>query len=721
MEKVTLIKDYKLGENFIPTEFLKENSDEFVFRNKQVDKKPWRNLTDKEIKILIENGSSASSWQTVLVCDPFDPTLIVRSSFYGLVRIGKVEKGFLKYHDFTFSQGIFDSLVIACDIGDNCAINKCHYISHYIIRDRVILHQIDEMQTTNHAKFGVGIVKDGEDESVRVSVNIMNETGGRKIYPFVSLTCGDAFLWGSYRSDLKLMQKFDEFTKKTMSSKRGFYGVVDSECVIKSCRIIKDVKFGRCAYVKGANKLKNLTISSSEDMPTQIGEGVELVNGIIGEGCRIFYGCKAVRFVMMDNSHLKYGGRLINSVLGENSTVSCCEVLNNLVFPSHEQHHNNSFLVASTIKGLSNMAAGANIGSNHNSRGADGELVAERGFWPALSSTLKHNCKFAPYTLIVKGDYPSELNISLPFSLVSSEGNKRQIMPAYWWLYNLYALERNTYKIKDRDKRTVIKQVVENHYLAPDTALSIIKARNKLKVLVAKAKYKDTFDNKKLMELGSNLLNFDKSIIDTLDVVSLDSENSKIPVKILKPYEAYHAYKEMIIYYGAREVSSWCNKYNISLCELQNETSGHLKPWVNIGGQIVMEEDVDKLRADIRNGVINSWKEVHNVYKEWDISYEKNKVDNALGVLKFSLNVNYIDEKAWSKIKDKAIRTRKFIEAQVFHTRMKDYSNPFRSITYRNSCERNIVLGSVEDNSFIKESKQITEDLIRKVNSVRVK
>ena len=70
------------------------------------------------------------------------------------------------------------------------------------------------MQTTNHAKFGVGIVKDGEDESVRVSVNIMNETGGRKIYPFVSLTCGDAFLWGSYRSDLKLMQKFDEFTKR---------------------------------------------------------------------------------------------------------------------------------------------------------------------------------------------------------------------------------------------------------------------------------------------------------------------------------------------------------------------------------------------------------------------------------------------------------------------------------------------------------------------------
>lgn len=83
---------------------------------------------------------------------------------------------------------------------------------------------------------------------------------------------------------------------------------------------------------------------------------------------------------MGDNSQLKYGARLINSYLGDNSTISCCEVLNSLIFPAHEQHHNNSFLCASTVLGQSNMAAGATIGSNHNSRGADGELLAGRGF-----------------------------------------------------------------------------------------------------------------------------------------------------------------------------------------------------------------------------------------------------------------------------------------------------------------------------------------------------
>ena len=65
---------------------------------------------------------------------------------------------------------------------------------------------------------------------------------------------------------------------------------------------------------------------------------------------------------------------LINSYLGNNSTISCCEVLNSLIFPAHEQHHNNSFLCAAMVMGQSNIAAGATIGINHNSRSADGEI-----------------------------------------------------------------------------------------------------------------------------------------------------------------------------------------------------------------------------------------------------------------------------------------------------------------------------------------------------------
>ena len=74
--------------------------------------------------------------------------------------------------------------------------------------------------------------------------------------------------------------------------------------------------------------------------------------------------------------------------------------------------------------GQSNIPAGATIGSNHNSRAADGEIVAGRGFWPGLCVSLKHNSKFASFTMIAKGDYSFELNIPLPFSLVSINNSK---------------------------------------------------------------------------------------------------------------------------------------------------------------------------------------------------------------------------------------------------------------------------------------------------------
>ena len=245
-------------------------------------------------------------------------------------------------------------------------------------------------------------------------MELCNENGGRKVIAFDGMLPGDAYLWSKYRADKTLLDKFKEFTLQKFDSRRGYYGKIGSRTVIKNCRIIKDVMIGTDAYLKGANKLKNLTINSDKLRTSQIGEGCEMVNGIVGYGCRIFYGVKAVRFVMASHSQLKYGARLLNSYLGNNSTISCCEVLNTLIFPAHEQHHNNSFLCASMVMGQSNIAAGATIGSNHNSRSPDGEIVAGRGFWPGLCVSLKHNSTFASFSILAKGDYPAELNIPIP-------------------------------------------------------------------------------------------------------------------------------------------------------------------------------------------------------------------------------------------------------------------------------------------------------------------
>ena len=445
-----------LGYNFIDPAYLPAGEDEYYIRNKQnsngID---YRKLSSSEKEILIRNGNNSDDWNKIFVSDAFDPAQVKNNKFFGLVRIGKLEPFYLEFHNLRMPVGIYNSTIISCDFGDNICIDNAHYLSHYIIGNEVMIANVNELASTDYSKFGNGILKEGETEQTRVWMELRNENGGRRVIPFNGMLAGDAYLWSSNRDDEDLLDKFTELTEKEFDNKRGYYGTIGDRCVLKDCNIIKDVSIGTDAYLKGANKLKNLTINSDKDRTSQIGEGCEMVNGIIGFGCRIFYGVKAVRFVMASHSQLKYGARLINSYLGNNSTISCCEVLNSLIFPAHEQHHNNSFLCASLIMGQSNIAAGATIGSNHNSRSADGEIIAGRGFWPGLCVSLKHNSKFASFTILSKADFPFELNISLPFSLVSNDvtNNKLVIMPGYWFMYNMYALARNTWKYENRDKK----------------------------------------------------------------------------------------------------------------------------------------------------------------------------------------------------------------------------------------------------------------------------
>ncbi|HPE94345.1 MAG TPA: DUF4954 family protein [Sphaerochaeta sp.] len=724
-DKVITLDQARFGYDFITAPFLPEGEDEYYLRNQQ-NKRPassYRHLTKTEIESLEQNLNSSPCWDDVLVCEPFDPSLIRNSEFYGLIRIGKMDKSIVSFHDFSVPVGISNSRIVSCDIGDHCAILDCAYLSHYIIDHHVILYRLGEMQTTNHAKFGSGILKEGEDEEVRITIDIMNEAGGRTIRPFNGILPSDAFLWGTYRDDQALMRIFEELTEKTMDKRRGYYGFVGEQSVVKSCDTIKDVWIGPGSYIKGANKLKNLMLRSTISEPVQIGEGVELVNGIIGSGSRIFYGCKAIRFIMGDNCNLKYGARLIHSFLGDNSTVSCCELLSNLVFSGHEQHHNNSFLIASLIKGQSNMAAGANIGSNHNSRGNDGEMVAGRGFWPALSSTLKYDCKFASYVLIAKGNYPHELNIPLPFSLLSADTKEshRIVMPAYWWMYNLYALERNSYKYRKRDKRKVIRQHIETEYLAPDTVNEIFEACDLLCLWVAQnfnRAHASNEEQKNLILMGKDLLLNKASEVSSLHVYAWGLENSNEPVEILKVVEAYHAYQEMLLYYGVKTLSAYCLATGQSIASFQEKEAIRREDWLNVGGQLVPASRVEQLKADLKDRVLSSWDDVHHTYDAWFASYEEDRAIHALATLYQALGTNQINNGQWEDLVENVARIRLHIENQVFKTKEKDFNNRFRESTYRNLAERDAVLGSLDDNPFIQESRQITEQVLLQIRSV---
>ncbi|WP_447642191.1 MULTISPECIES: DUF4954 family protein [Chitinophagaceae] len=713
----------QLGYHFIADNFIPEGKDEYYLRNQQnrsgID---YRHLTASEIESLVQNRNTSDNWNNLLVSDDFNPKLVRNCKFFGLVRIGKLESITLEFSQLIVPVGLYNSTIISCDFGDNIAVSNVHYMAHYIVGDEVILTNIDELITTNHSKFGNGIVKEGEDESVRIWLELCNENGGRKVLPFNSMLPGDAWLWSKYRTDKILLEKFKIFTETEFKTHPGYYGKIGNRTVIKNTGILKDVWIGSDAYIKGASKIKNVTINSGEEGRTQIGEGCEIVNGIIGFGCRIFYGVKAVRFVMGSHSQLKYGARLINSYLGSNSTISCCEVLNSLIFPAHEQHHNNSFLCAALIMGQSNIPAGATLGSNHNSRSPDGEFIAKRGFWPALCSNIKHNSIFASFTMIARGNYANELHIPIPFSLVSinEQTNNLEIMVGYWFLYNMYALTRNAWKYPHRDERIEKIQHIEYDYLAPDTIEEMLQALHLMETTVGKAfASKQKIKEGDYQMIGKELLEKKDPIVNQLEIILEGIEHSNRKTVLTKCLQGYHAFKTLIDYYSLKAFfqtikSSKDHLYSITPIPIHRN-------WLNVGGQLIPEEHIAQLRKDIHSGKLDSWDDIHHFYKAEGESYDRYKTAHALSLLAQSQNIDTsrLSHAQINNLLDQYVQHEQTVLDAIIVSRKKDYTSTFRKMIYDSEEEMNEVLGTFDGNSFILQKEKELETLKESIDFLK--
>jgi hypothetical protein len=714
MNEIRELDESAYGRGFVPSEYLGPGETEYRIRDEQLrsllgrEGSSYRGLDRSEVEALVANGNRCLDWSLVRVSAAFAPELVRNCEFAGLVRLGAIDRIVLEHHDFLAPVGITDSRIIACDIGDLCAIHDCSYVAHYVVGDSCILLSNDEIHASNHSKFGNGIVMEGEGEELRVMLDLMNEAGSRSVPPFRDMLSADAYLWARHREDPALLRAFTAMTDSMYDHRRGRYGTIGRGSVLKSNRIIKDVEIGEAAYVKGANKLKNLTILSSEGRRTQIGEGVELVNGIVGEGCRVFYGSKAVRFVLGTNSSLKYGARLIHSVLGENSTISCCEMLSNLIFPGHEQHHNTSFLIAALVKGQSNMAAGSTIGSNHNSRAPDGEVEAGRGFWPGLSTSVKHSSRFASFCLLSKGDYRFELDIKLPFCLVDDDGARDRLVlvPAYWWTHNLYALMRNEGKLLARDKRPSKAQALEFSPFAPDTAEEMLSAIDLLESWMGKAGVTEGEDPSEIEAPGRL------------------TENSDRPVVVRRPRRAIEAYREMLLWYGARAVlDSLCGAdaavLRDSLAAADSSQGERTAAWENLGGQLVPAPKLEALLRRARAGKIRDWHEMHAEYARLSVEYPADKAAHAWAVLRLLSPGSAKARALLVAALDDLVALSGRVEAAVFATRAKDYENPFRKATFRCEAEMLAVLGRAEDNPFVVKTRKDMATLKEKAGRLR--
>lgn len=687
-------------ENGVGSHFFPESS----FENR-------RRITAEEQAVLERNGNRFlnGSEKSFWVCSEpqaFYPERIVGCEFCGTVILGQMKPGRLSYHDFKPETGLYFSYLENCRIGDCCSIRNVRYLSNYSIGNRVILFNIDEMSCTPHAKFGNGILKKGESEEVRVWLDVRNENGGRSLLPFEGMTTADAWLWSQFRDDKELMKRFFEMTEKNNDGKQNVFGIVENQVIIKNTLLLKDVKVCSGAYIKGALKLKNITVCSSLEEPSQIGEGVVMVNGIMGAGSKVFYQTVAIRFILGRQCQLKYGARLLHSVLGDNSTVSCCELLHNLIFPFHEQHHNTSFLIASEIKGQSNLAAGATAGSNHNSRSPDGELIAGRGFWAGLSTAFAHNSRFASFCLASRGSYSQPLDIRYPFSLISTDGKEVTITPAFWFSFNMYAVTRNRTKFKMRDRRVEKKPFIESDPIAPDTVCEMMSAMQRLQTLAATQK-----------DLGGRsvtALLADESV-PPFSLEDAEAQKRRA-ARVVHPARAWREYRRQLLLFAVRTAAerkeATVNPLSPSLWA-DWETLLGSREWENVGGQLMPLSEVKRLTSAVKNGTIDDWNDVHRFYEEQEVLYADKKIGLAAEVFRFLYGKPLSEQSREEKtaVRDEAVAAAEAVYEAAAESRKKDFSDRFRQMVYQNSEEQAAVLKTFDDDLFLQSLRRETDDL----------
>ncbi|NJE06664.1 DUF4954 family protein, partial [Thermococcus sp. M36] len=163
--------------------------------------------------------------------------------------------------------------------------------------------------------------------------------------------------------------------------------------------------------------------------------------------------------------------------------------------------------------------------------------------------------------------------------------------------------------------------------------------------------------------------------------------------------------------YGIQQLIELIKTKNISSIDtLQNALPARVsrEEWLNVGGQLLPVSSVNKLKQLIKTGKLSSWDAVHDYYTIEGNNYAEQKLKHALAsFIEISkVNIKKIDKATLNSLLDEALVMQQWITENIFTSREKDYTNPFRKMLYNSDEEMNKVVGPLADNSFINQQKE---------------
>lgn len=572
----------------------------------------YRNLTDKEIEQLEHRFCSSDDWKNVFVADDFDVTTIYNSHFSGKVQIGSQKQKVRLCGGVECMSGIYNSTIHNCSIGNNCYIkNVQNYIANYNIGDNVVIDNVQLIVNEGRETFGNGI-----------KISVLDESGGRAIMMYDSLSAQIAYIMTLYRYRPQLIRNIekiiDEYSKKS-TSERGFIGDC---CRIVNSGSLMNMKIGSHTNIDGMSRMENGTVISNSSAPVFIGNNVVTRDTIILSGSKLDDGVMLCKCFIGQGCELGKSYSAENSVFFANCQGFHGEACSIFAGPYTVTHHKSTLLIAGMYSFL-NAGSGSNQSNHKYKLGPIHQGIVERGSKTTSDSYLLWPAKIGSFTLVMGRHHNNSDTSDLPFSYLIENDDKSWISPGV----NLRSIGsiRDAMKWPSRDRR-------------PDP--------NKIDCVNCKLLTPYTIQK---MERGIEVLEGLKNMSGATSHEYVYHNNSITQSSLVRGIELYNIGINKFL--GETIIK----KILSSKIESCNDLKNMLKPssgqgfgdWLDIAGLIVPQNEVENLLQDIEKGTISdlsviqqNFTKMYNKYDEYEWNWTCSLIERQLNKSISDISVN---------------------------------------------------------------------------------
>lgn len=415
--------------------------------------RPFHRPTREQIARLEAQGCSSRDWESVRFAEGFRFDSVRGVRFIGEVVLGRFDPA----RDPQRPEGIYDSTLRDCRVGDGARVSRCADVERLLVGPGAVLEGVQRAGASgDHSVFGNDLVLFENElfsRRLRAVAELPFDWAAALTGPDAAEECPDP------EQRTRAFDAAADAYAERMRSDRGFVG---PGARVVATAVVENAWLGGGTVVDGAQAVRDSTLWATPDEPTRIADGAVVSGALIGPGCVLTNHCVVERSILFEHVSVGQHASVKRSAVGANSRLASGEANDSLLGPFTTSIHQGAILAAWWPDGRGNVAYGANVGSNHTGRAPDQEIWPGEGLFFGLGADVKFpgNYRDAPYTIVATGVVCLPQRVSFPFSLVQAPTRSypgvspaiNEIRPAWGLTNNAYGIERQERRQRDQNR-----------------------------------------------------------------------------------------------------------------------------------------------------------------------------------------------------------------------------------------------------------------------------